>query len=260
MRLERPLVFLKVETTGLDVARDRIVQIAALKQHPDGRREERSRLLDPGVTIPPEATAVHGIGDEHVAGQPTFRQIARSLAAFLAGCDLAGYNLARFDLPILEAEFARAAVPFERPRVVDLLILFRRMEPRTFAAAARFYLGRDPAGDALADARLLPDLLEAQLERYAGALPDDIGALADVCKPPEWIDSQGRLQWVNGQAVINYGRQHRGRTLEEVARTDPRHLDWAIAESQLPYDVKAILRAAREGRFPTLPSRDEPPF
>ncbi|MFN8533481.1 MAG: 3'-5' exonuclease [Dehalococcoidia bacterium] len=259
--LARPLVFLKVGTTGLQVDRDRIVQLAALKRLPGGEEVARSRLIDPGVAIPPEATAIHGITDEDVAGQPTFRQIARGLAAFLAGCDLAGYNIIRFDLPILEAEFARAGVPFDRPRVVDILTIFRQMEPRTLGAAAQFYLGRDREGDAAADARLIGDLLDAQIERYPG-LASKVDALAEVCKPAEWIDSDGRLQWENGVATIRYGRQHRGRPLEEVARTDPGHLDWVIAESNLPHEVKSIMRAARQGRFPVppVPPEDEPPF
>lgn len=257
MKLDRPLVFLKVATTGLDVDSDRIVQIAAVKVQPDGSREERSRLLNPGVAIPPEATAVHGITDDDVVGQPTFRQIAKSLAAWLSGCDLAGYNIARFDLPLLEAEFARAGVPFERPRVIDLLIIFRQMEPHTLARAVRFYLGRDHDGDAAAAARLLPELLEAQLDRYGDELSDDVGALADLCKPREWIDSQGRLRWENGVAVIQFGQLYRGEPLAAVARDEPDFLDWAIEESHLSHEVKAILRAARDGRFPVPPDHDE---
>lgn len=266
MKLDRPLAFLKIETTGLDVDRDRIVQIAVVKVSPDGSREERNRLLNPGGAIPPEATAIHGISDEDVAQQPTFCQVAKSLAAFLADSDLAGWNIARFDLPFLEAEFARAGIAFERPRVVDLLVLYQRMEPRTLAAAARFYLDRDHAGDAAADARLLPELLAAQLARYGETLPDDVEGLAAVCAPPDWIDSQGLLRWVNGRAVIQYGRKHRGEALEDVAERDPGYLDWSITESRLPHEVKAILRAARAGRFPTppplpeIPPSDEPPW
>jgi DNA polymerase-3 subunit epsilon len=252
LELTRPLVFLKVETTGLDPERDRIVAIAALKRYPDERKEARFRLLNPGVAIPPDATAVHGITDEDVAGQPPFRRIARSLAVFLADSDLVGYNIARFDLPFLEAEFARAGIPFERPPVVDLLTIFRRMEPRTLAAAARFYLGQDPDPQ-ISRPQLLQALLEAQLERYP-TLPRSVPELADLCKPPEWIDSQGWLRWVNGVATIQYGRQYRGHSLEEVARTDPAHLDWAVNESRLPQEVKAILRAARAGRFPVPPA------
>ena len=155
LALRRPLVFMDLETTGLSTQEDRIVQMAVLKLLPGREFTSHSTLVDPGVPITSAATAVHGISDEHVAGQPRFEALAPRLAAYLDGCDFAGFGIARFDLPLLLAEFRRAACDFslEGRRVIDALAIFHQREPRTLEAALRFYRGRELEGahDALAD-------------------------------------------------------------------------------------------------------------
>ena len=168
--LDRPLVFIDLETTGLNTKSDRIVEMAIIKMSPEGDVSERVRRFNPGISIPPEATAVHGIRDEDVADEHPFADVARSLADLLEGCDLAGFNIRRFDLPLLRAEFKRAGVAFdlEGRRIVDMKAIFHREEPRDLAAAARFYLDREhsDAHSALGDTRITAEVLWAQLERY----------------------------------------------------------------------------------------------
>jgi DNA polymerase-3 subunit epsilon len=169
LSLERPLIVFDTETTGTNPRADRVIEIACLKVHPDGRREQWLRRINPGIPIPPASTAIHGITDADVAGEPRFRELAPELAAFLAGCDLAGYNIAGFDLPVLRAEFLRAGVAFEVSdrRLVDAQRIFFSREPRHLAAAARFYCQSEHAGahGALADAEMTLRVLEGQLER-----------------------------------------------------------------------------------------------
>lgn len=185
--LARPLAVFDLETTGLDVERDRIVEIAIVKMFPDGRRERYLQRVNPGVPIPPEAARVHGIRDEDVASAPGFSEIAAEVEHLLEGADLAGFNAARFDLPLLAAEFARAGrtLPLDGRAVLDAALIFHRKEPRHLAAALRFYCGRDLAGahSADADAEACLDILEAQLARYTD-LPRDVPGLDAWCRAP----------------------------------------------------------------------------
>lgn len=189
LRLTRPIVFFDLETTGTDPATDRIVEISVLRIEPDGREEVRTRRINPERPIPPEAAAVHGIRDEDVKDAPTFRQIARSLLAFIGEADLAGYNLRRFDLPLLERELRACGLDLDtsRRRVVDVMAIFHKKEPRDLAAAVRFYLGREHAGahGAEADVRAAAEVLDAQLACYED-LPRTVEELARWCssRPP----------------------------------------------------------------------------
>ncbi|MDM7914436.1 MAG: 3'-5' exonuclease, partial [Candidatus Eisenbacteria bacterium] len=180
LNLDRPLVFLDTETTGTDLNQDRIVQIALVKLYPDGRREEFESLVNPEMPIPREAQAIHGITDGDVALAPPFRRIAPTIALFCRGCDLAGFNLGRFDVPLLRAEFQRAghAWDLDGVRVVDVQRIYHAMEPRDLSAARRYYCGCEHEGahGAMADTRVTLEVLLAQLERYPD-LPRDVAGL-----------------------------------------------------------------------------------
>lgn len=254
LRLDRPVVFFDLETTGTDPSADRIVEISALRLHPDGSTEIRTRRLNPERPIPPEATAVHGIGDDDVRDEPAFRRIARSLLEFLEGADLAGFNVRRFDVPLLEREFRDCGLDLglDRRAVIDVMTIFHRKEPRDLSAATRFYLDRDHAGahDAEADVRITREILEAQLDRYDD-LPDTVAELDRWCTPvpADAVDREGKFVWHNGRAVFNFGR-FRGQTLDTVAAEQPDYLEW-IARSDFPADARELVRLALTGEFPS---------
>jgi DNA polymerase-3 subunit epsilon len=231
------------------------VEIAVLRVEPDGSSQARARRIDPGVPIPPEATAVHGITDQDVRGEPTFAGLAKSLAALLEGCDFAGFGVARFDLRLLEAEFHRAEVPFslEGRSVVDALRIFHDRERRDLAAACRLYLGREHEGHhgAEADARAALEVLEGQLARYPD-LPGEVETLSESYglprRDPSWIDADGKLVWQEGEAAVSFGK-HRGRSLRELVAEEPDYLDW-ILQKDFSDEVKSIVGEAKAGRFP----------
>jgi DNA polymerase-3 subunit epsilon len=243
--LERPLIVFDTETTGTNPRSDRIVEIACVKLHPDGRREVWVRRFNPGIRIPPASTAIHGISDADVASEPRFRDGAAELAAFLAGCDLAGYNIAGFDLPVLRAEFLRAGVPFEVSdmRLVDAQRIFFSREPRHLAAAARFYCQCEHEGahGALADAKMTLRVLEGQLERYT-ELPRSVAHLHELfCAGIDQdIDPEGRIRLINGEPTVNFGK-NRGRSLRDMSREEPGFLRW-ILKGDFSEAVKSIAK------------------
>jgi DNA polymerase-3 subunit epsilon len=245
LALERPVVFFDTETTGVNPRLDRIVEIACVKIHPDGREERWVRRLDPGMHIPAGATAIHGIRDQDVRGLPTFRDAAPELAAFLEGCDLAGYNIAGFDLPALRIEFLRAGVPFDVAgrRLIDSQRIFFVREPRHLAAAARYYcqVDHDGAHGALADAEMTRKVLEGQLARYAD-IPRSVGELHELfCAGLDRdLDPEGRFRLVGGEPTVNFGR-NRGRSLKDISRQEPGFLRW-ILKGDFSEPVKEIAR------------------
>jgi DNA polymerase-3 subunit epsilon len=232
LALERPLVFFDCETTGTNSRADRIIEIACVKVHPDGSRDQYVQRFQPGIPIPAASTAIHGITDADVAAAPRFREVAAQLAAFLEGCDLAGYNITGFDLPVLRTEFLRAGVAFEITdrRLVDAQRIFFSREPRHLAAAARFYCGseHDGAHGALADAEMTLRVLEGQLARY-GELPRTVAELHELfCAGLDQdLDPEGRFRLVNGQPTVNFGK-NRGRLLRDISREEPGFLRWII--------------------------------
>ncbi|HXV77582.1 MAG TPA: 3'-5' exonuclease [Candidatus Polarisedimenticolaceae bacterium] len=253
LRLDRPLVVFDLETTGTDPAQDRIVEIAALKVAPAGDREAKRRLINPERPIPPGATAVHGITDADVRDAPTFRMVARSLLDWLGDADLGGFNLLRFDLPLLEREFrdCRLDLALDGRRVIDAMTVFHRKEPRDLAAAVRFYLGRelDGAHSAAADAAATLDVLEAQLERYDD-LPrtvDELHAWIRAVRPHA-VDVSGKFVWHEREVVFAFGK-HQGKTLRAVAAEAPDYLQWILG-SDFPEDAKRLVGDALRGEFP----------
>jgi DNA polymerase III subunit epsilon len=247
--LERPLAFFDLETTGLRVAEDRIVELALIRLAPGGDVLEKVRRFNPGIPIPPEAAAVHGISDADVRDEPPFSAYARSLAALLEPCDLAGFNIRRFDLPLLLQEFRRAGVafPLGDRKIIDVQMIFHREEPRDLSAAARFYLGQEleDAHSALADIRATAAVLGAQLERYPH-LPRDLGGLSvymDQIRPFETeVDRWFRAE-EGGGLVFRRGK-HQGTRLAEVASAAPDYLQWMLGLGDLDPDVRSLVEGA----------------
>ena len=243
--LSRPLAVIDLETTGTNPQFDRIVEISVLKVSPGAPPEHRTRRLNPGVPIPAEAHQIHGIGDADVAGEPTFRDVAAGLLALLDGCDLCGFNMKRFDLPILVAEFRRAGaeLSLDGRVVIDPMEIFHRYEPRDLAAAVRFYVGRDHVGghSAKADVLATAEVLDAMLVRYDD-LPREVDAIANYTKDPGQVDAGRRLRRVNGEVRITFGR-FRGQPLAAVARREPDYLRWVLG-GDFPDDLKAVVRDA----------------
>ena len=250
--LDRPLAFFDLETTGLKVGTDRIIEMALIRLSPGGDVFERVRRFNPGIPIEPEATAVHGISDADVAQEPSFASVARSLAEVLDPCDLAGFNVRRFDLPMLLAEFRRAGVafPIRGRQVVDVQMIFHREEPRDLSAAARFYLGREleDAHSALADIRATAAVLGAQLQRY-GHLPRDLDGLNAYCdeiRPFETEVDRWFKAASDGSLLLRRGK-HAERSLAEVAATAPDYLQWMLRLEDLDEEVKSLVHRALGG-------------
>lgn len=255
LTLQRPLAVFDLETTGTDVKTDRIVEISVLKVYPQGSHDRRTRRLNPTVPIPPEATAVHGIGDADVADCPTFRQVAKDLLAFLDGCDLCGFNIKKFDLRLLYAEFQRAGLllPLDRRAVIDPLEIFHTFERRDLSAALRFYCGRELEGAHQAEADVLATLevLDAQVARYA-ELPKNVASLHEHFKDQKTLDSDSFFTRVEGQIRFVKGK-YRGQPLEVIARTKPDYLEWMLG-TDLFDDTKKIAREALEQARAATPS------
>lgn len=255
LEITRPLAFLDLETTGTSVDRDRIVEVAVILVDPDGKTRRFQTLVNPGVPIPADATAVHGISEEDVRDQPFFKEIAGQLARDLATCDLVGFNLRKFDLMMLAAEFARANVWFnpDEARVVDAMRIFHHYEKRDLEAAVRFYCSRKHHGHrAEEDVLATIDVLHAQLQRYED-LPQDVIALDELCRgtKPDWLTKDGRVAWRNGAPRITFGK-HNGKSLQELAKEAPDYLRWLV-DKDFPEDTKRIAIDALQGVFPAAP-------
>lgn len=255
---KRPLAFIDIESTGANPRQDRIIELAIVKLPPDGAREKHVFRCNPGIPIPPEAQAIHHISNAEVAECPLFSEIAEKIFGLFKDCDLAGFGIVRFDVLLLTEEFARAGFSFPAAdcRMIDAQRIFHKKEPRDLSAALSFYCGEEHvnAHGAEADTLATIKVLEAQLEKYPD-LPRDIEALSDYCAPKRdmnWADKTGKLKWVNGEIVINFGVQYTGRKLHDMARNNAKFLKW-ILKSDFPYDTKQIVADALEGKFPAPP-------
>ena len=252
LKLSRPLAFFDLETTGTDVGQDRIVEIAVLKLQPDGTEEIFHSLINPGISIPLSAMEIHGIRDADVRAKPNFAKIANRLAKFLSGCDLAGFNIMRFDLPLLKSEFSRAAIgwPDQEVRVVDAHVVYQEKERRDLTAAVKYYCGEEhsEAHSALADVRATRRVLQAQVRRYSD-LPTTVEGLDSFCKearPNKFADSGCWFSIKDGILIFNKSQQHRGEPLSRVAREHPGFLEWMLS-IDLPLDTKEVVRKALVG-------------
>lgn len=244
LNLKNPLVFFDIESTGLNVATDRIVEISMVKVNIDGSCEVKTRRLNPTIPISEEAYKVHGISNEDVAGEPTFAQIAKSLAKWLEGCDIAGYNSTKFDIPLLSEEFLRAGVDFDfrKRKTIDVQNIFHKMEQRTLVAAYKFYCQKDlnNAHSAEADTMATYEVLKAQLDRYPGDLQNDVKFLADFSTRSKFADYAGRIVYDdNGVAIFNFGK-HKGLPVTEVLRKEPSYYAWMM-NGDFTLDTKKVL-------------------
>ena len=252
--LTRPLAFLDLETTGLSTVSDRIIELAVILVSPQGDVLERVRRFNPGIPISPEATAVHGITDQDLADELPFAARAKALAELLEGCDLAGFNIRRFDLPLLVAEFKRAEVPFsvQGRYLLDAQTIFHREEPRDLSAAAQYYLGREhrEAHSALGDIRTTAAVLSSQLEKYPH-LPKELEGLHAYCD--EVSPFQTELdRWFtrkDGELVFRRGK-HRGDSLTKVAAESPDYLQWMLGADDMDEEVLQVVREALAGGAP----------
>ena len=256
LKIARPIAFIDVETTGTNPNSSRVVELSILKIHPDGKEECKSHRVNPGVPIPAEATAVHGITDADVASLPTFRQYARSVKDFLDGCDIAGFNVIKFDLPCLEAEFARADVEFSRQGryLVDSMVIYHQREPRDLQAAYWKYCDGRMEGAHVAeeDVKAAAAVLDGQLEQYRD-LPRDVLGLCEACYPEgkNHVDPEGKFIWVDGDVVCNFGKKYKGRKLRDIVSEDPSYLSW-IAGADFSPEVRRIAARALLGEFPEV--------
>ena len=253
LQLRRPLALFDIESTGIVPQRDRIVEISVLKLFPDGRTQSTTRRLNPGIPIPPGATAIHKITDADVADCPSFADIADKLYRYLEDCDLGGYNITGFDVPLLECEFKRCGLDFHTSerRIVDAYNIFCKLYPRTLSAAYEFFCGKTliDAHGAAADTQATFEVLLGQLERHP-ELPVDVDALAEFgdLAGPDAVDRSRRFKWSGDEVVVNFGK-NAGRTLKDLAENDPGFLRW-IVRSDFPDEVKEIASNALIGKYP----------
>jgi DNA polymerase-3 subunit epsilon len=243
LNLKNPLVFFDLETTGINVASDRIVEISWLKIMPGGQESSFTQLINPTIPIDPKATEIHGISDEDVKDMPTFKDIARNLARELEGCDLAGYNSNKFDIPLLAEEFLRADVDFDmsRKKFIDVQVIFHKMEQRTLSAAYKFYCQKilEDAHSAEADTRATYEILKAQLDRY-NDLENSVEYLSGFSTQNRNVDFAGRIILNNEDVeVFNFGK-YKGQPVEEVLNKDPGYFGW-ILNGDFPLYTKKVL-------------------
>ena len=243
LNLKRQLAFLDLETTGINVSTDRIVEISVLKISPNGKEEWMSTRVNPEMPIPPKSTAIHGIHDEDVVSAPTFKEIAKNLATFLEGCDLAGYNAIKFDLPLLAEEFLRVNIDFNfrKRRYIDVQVIFHKKEQRTLSAAYLFYCKKELEGahGSKADTSATYEVLKSQLDRYSD-LENDVEKLAEFSKFGNNADFAGRIIYdEKGVEIFNFGK-HKGKAVELVFAEEPSYYSWMM-NGDFPLYTKKVL-------------------
>lgn len=256
LQLKNPVVFLDLETTGVNVATDRIVEIALIKVNVDGSEEEKLLRINPGVPIPEETSQIHGIYDDDVKNEPTFKEVAKILAKFIEGCDLAGFNSNRFDIPLLAEEFIRADVDIDlkKHKFIDVQAIFHKMEKRSLVAAYKFYCKKElvDAHSAMADTKATYEVLKAQLDMYQGVefednkgnksepIVNDIDKLSEFSSLTRNVDFAGRIVYdENGVETFNFGK-NKGEPVEKVFREQPGYYGWMM-NSEFPLYTKKVL-------------------
>jgi DNA polymerase-3 subunit epsilon len=260
LNLRNPLIFLDLETTGMNIVTDRIVEIALVKIHPDGREEEKLYRINPEMPIPENVSKIHGIYDKDIADKPTFKEVAKTIAQFMEGCDFAGFNSNRFDIPLLAEEFLRANVDLDlkKRKFIDVQAIFHKMEKRTLAAAYKFYCQKtlEDAHSAMADTKATYEVLKAQLDVYkdedyedvhgktSKPIVNDVDALSEFSSYDVNVDFVGRIVYdENGVEIINFGK-NKGISVEKVLREQPGYYGW-IMNSEFPLYTKKVLTAIK---------------
>ena len=255
MILDRPLVVFDLETTGLMIELDRIIEIALIKLFPDGKEPFRlAQRFDPGIKIPVESIAIHGITNADLVGKPRFHEKAGEIFDLFNDADIGGFALKRLDIPMLTKEFERSGYSFSMDgrRVVDSSTIYQMKERRNLTSAYKFYCGKDlvDAHSALADAEATLEVLLGELEKYPD-LPRDSAGLSAFCRTadPSNVDPEGKLVWRDGEAFFNFGK-YRFRSLVDVARSEPDYLDWIANKADFSKELVDICQRARRGQFP----------
>jgi len=256
LKIKRPIIIFDLETTGINVASDKIVEISLIKIHPNLQEERKTILINPEIPIPAEVTEIHGITDEDVKDKPTFKEIAKSLAKLFEGSDIAGFNCNKFDVPLLVEEFLRVGVEFDikRHHIIDVQTIFHKMEKRTLAAAYKFYCKKDlvNAHSAEADTEATFEVLKAQLEMYDGQKYIDtkgneedvdwtnVENLSAFSAQAQFVDFAGRIVFnENGEEVFNFGK-HKGKKVVDILEKEPSYYNWMM-NGDFPLFTKKIL-------------------
>lgn len=247
LNLSKPICFFDLETTGINVATDRIVEIALLKVHPNGNKESKSFLVNPGMKIPKQSSDIHGITDEKIANEPSFKELAPQVLDFIKGCDLGGYNSNRFDIPLLAEEFLRNDFDFDfsKHKSVDVQVIFYKMEPRTLTAAYKYYCDKDLVNAHAAEADTLAtyEVLEAQIAKYP-ELKGDMNFLSEFSSHNKNRDLAGMIgENEDGEATFNFGK-HKGKKVTDIFEQEPGYYAW-IQRSDFPLYTKKILTAIK---------------
>ncbi|WP_026777182.1 3'-5' exonuclease [Polaribacter sp. Hel_I_88] len=248
LKLTKPIVFFDLETTGVNIAKDRIVEISILKVFPNGNKESKTWLVNPEVEIPAESTAVHGITNEKVAGEPTFKELASKINEMISGCDLAGFNSNRFDIPLLAEELMRVGIDFDMNgrKAIDVQVIFHKKEQRTLGAGYQFYCGKELEGahGAEADTNATYEILLAQVDKY-GDIGNTVEALSEYSTHGERADFAGFILMNDEkQEIFSFGK-YRGRTVEEVFIENPGYNNW-IQNADFPLYTKKVLKQIKE--------------
>lgn len=246
LRLLKPIVFIDLETTGLNLSSDRVVEITLLKLDPDGNEKFLTKLISPEIPIPEEATAIHGISDSDVAGELTFTQCAEEIREFMGDSDIGGFNVKGFDLPLLETEFRRAGIKFSRQSrsIIDAMVIYHKFEPRDLRAAYHKYCEKELSNShsSVADVRATVEILDAQISLY-DELSNDVCGLHEFCCAPgesNWVDTSGKFVTIQGEITFNFGK-YKGERLKDIAKSDRDYLNWILHKSVFPLEVQEIV-------------------
>src|SRR5574344_178857 len=248
LNLKNPIVFFDLETTGVNINTDRIVEICHLKVYPNGNEESKTMRINPEMHIPESSSAIHGIYDKDVENCPTFKEVAKDIAKDIEGCDLAGFNSNRFDIPVLAEEFLRADVDIDmmKRKFIDVQVIYHKLEQRTLSAAYKFYCKKnlDDAHTAEADTKATYEVLKAQLDMYPEDLKNDMAFLADYSSFNRNVDFAGRIVYDNNDVeVFNFGK-YKGASVKEVLQRDPGYYGW-ILNGDFTLNTKNVLTKIR---------------
>ena len=251
LTLDRPLCFFDLETTGINVSSDRIVEISVLKIYPNGNKESRTWLVNPGIKIPQEAINVHGISNEMVVNEPNFSEIAHEVKSMINNCDLAGYNSDKFDIPLLAEELLRADIDFDIDNIhtIDVQNIFHKMEQRTLAAAYKYYCGKilDNAHSSKVDTLATYEVLESQLKKYS-ELENDVKFLSNFSKRGKNVDPAGFIKLNENEIPCFSFGKHKGKSVEYVMQNEPGYFGW-ILNADFPMYTKKVLTKLRLEKF-----------
>ena len=251
LKISKPLCFFDLETTGINVSSDRIVEISVLKIYPNGNKESRTWLVNPGIKIPQEAINVHGISNEMVVNEPNFSEIAHEVKSMINNCDLAGYNSDKFDIPLLAEELLRADIDFDIDNIhtIDVQNIFHKMEQRTLAAAYKYYCGKilDNAHSSKVDTLATYEVLESQLMKYS-ELENDVKFLSNFSKRGKNVDPAGFIKLNENEIPCFSFGKHKGKSVEYVMQNEPGYFGW-ILNADFPMYTKKVLTKLRLEKF-----------